>query len=116
MGLHRKRDGVYVVTQRRYLPHMERTPMRSDADTAVKLILRHEGGKVDNKNDPGGRTNRGVTQRVFTAWLKGQGKSSRDVWTITEAEAISIYKAQYLAPVRYDDLPPGSAMPWPTSP
>ncbi len=81
--------------------------MRSDADTALDLILAHEGGKVDNPKDPGGRTNLGVTQKVYDAWRVARGLAKRDVWTMPRAEALEIYKAQYLKPIRYGDLPPG---------
>jgi len=29
---------------------------------ALQVVLDHEGGYVDHPNDPGGATNRGVTQ------------------------------------------------------
>ena len=30
-----------------------------------RTVLAFEGGKVDHPNDPGGRTNQGVIQRVY---------------------------------------------------
>ena len=40
-----------------------------DAFTAaLKETLKHEGGYVNHPDDPGGRTNLGVTQRVWEAW------------------------------------------------
>ena len=81
--------------------------MRSDSATALRLILAHEGGKVDHPKDPGGRTNRGITQRVFDAWRVQRGQPKADVWKISEKEAREIYTAQYLTPIRFDDLPPG---------
>lgn len=36
---------------------------------AIPMILRHEGGFVNNSNDPGGATNFGVSLR----WLRAQG-------------------------------------------
>lgn len=41
----------------------------SSFDLAIPTILRHEGGLVDNPNDPGGITNFGVSLR----WLKSKG-------------------------------------------
>lgn len=64
---------------------------------AYALVLAHEGGKVDNKKDPGGRTAYGVTQRTFTAWLKSKRKASRDVFTITPDERAQIYYEIYKA-------------------
>lgn len=71
---------------------------------SLQFILRWEGGFVDNPNDPGGRTNRGVTQKVFNAWLASMGKPQRDVKTITDAEVNSIYQKQYWLPPRCDVL------------
>lgn len=81
--------------------------MRSDRETALRYILAHEGGKVDHPKDPGGRTNMGVTQRVYDSWRRSRGLAPRDVWTIELSEALAIYNAQYLDPIRYDDLPAG---------
>lgn len=36
-------------------------------DPALKFVLRWEGGFVDHPDDPGGRTNKGVTQKVYDA-------------------------------------------------
>jgi len=72
-----------------------------------KFTLPYEGGKVDNKKDPGGRTNQGVTQATFTSYLKRNGKASRDVYTMTDAERDDIYRYQYWNTVRGDDLPAG---------
>lgn len=66
-----------------------------------------EGGRVDDPDDPGGRTNHGVTQRTFSAWLRSLGAKDRDVWTITKEEAETIFIEQYLRPVNFDELPPG---------
>lgn len=74
---------------------------------ALPLVLVHEGGKVDHPKDPGGRTNRGITQRVFSAWLARTGKPNRDVYTITEAEVRAIYREQYWDVVQGDALPAG---------
>jgi lysozyme family protein len=80
---------------------MASTPFES----SLPFILRWEGGFVDHPNDPGGRTNKGVTQRVYTSWLARRGLSHRDVKTITDAEVKAIYEADYWLPPRCDQLP-----------
>ena len=50
-----------------------------------------EGGYVNDPDDPGGATNKGVTQNTYNAWLKKQNKPVKDVKYITEAEAKEIY-------------------------
>jgi len=73
-------------------------------EAALPFILRWEGGFVDHPADPGGRTNKGVTQRVYNAWLARQGQSGRDVKQITDAEVRAIYESGYWVPPRCDLL------------
>lgn len=70
-------------------------------------VLVHEGGKADNPNDPGGRTNQGVTQRTFTAWLASKGRPSRDVFGMTTAERDTIYRELYWNVIQGDRLGAG---------
>lgn len=81
--------------------------MEDNFQKALARVLVYEGGKVDNPADPGGRTNKGVTQITFNAWLRENGASSRDVYIITYAEVSAIYKAKFWGIVRGDDLPSG---------
>ena len=37
----------------------------SHFDTAIKKVLKHEGGYVDHKNDPGGATKYGISLRFI---------------------------------------------------
>lgn len=71
---------------------------------ALPFVLRWEGGFVNNPNDPGGATNRGVTQAVYNAWRARQGQPSRDVRSIADEEVRSIYEANYWLPPRCDLL------------
>jgi lysozyme family protein len=83
----------------------EVTQMAADGfDTALKFVLRWEGGFVDNPNDPGGRTNRGVTQKVYDAWRARQGSPTQDVKQIVDAEVSAIYSGDYWLPPRCDLL------------
>lgn len=72
-----------------------------------KFTLPYEGGKVNNKKDPGGKTNQGVTQNTFNGYLTRKNRPKRDVYTMTDAERDEIYKYQYWDTVRGDDLPSG---------
>lgn len=67
----------------------------------------YEGGNVDDKRDPGGRTSRGVTQRTYNAWRSRKGLPLRDVFKATEPEVKEIYKVQYFEAVKGSDLPDG---------
>jgi lysozyme family protein len=81
--------------------------MKANFDDALKLVLAHEGGYVNHPKDPGGATNRGVTQATFTAWLRRNGLQSRDVRSITHDEIRAIYRTQYWDMVVGDELPDG---------
>jgi lysozyme family protein len=74
-------------------------------DAALPFVLRWEGGFVDHPKDPGGRTNKGVTQRVYTAWRARRGLPHQDVRHITDAEVKAIYESDYWLPPRCDQLP-----------
>lgn len=72
---------------------------------ALVLTLRFEGGFSDHPSDPGGRTMRGVTERVYHAWLRGQGLPLRPVRDIKEWELEGIYSGRYWNPSRAAELP-----------
>jgi lysozyme family protein len=82
----------------------------ADFNVAIPVILRHEGGYVDNKRDPGGATNFGVSLR----WLLANGQvdkdhdgildgdfnhdgivDARDIATMSVADATAIYKREW---------------------
>lgn len=74
---------------------------------AMLIELKFEGGKDDDPVDPGGRTNQGVIQREFSAWLRKNGKPNRDVFTMTDVERDTIYFENYGQRIRFNELPPG---------
>lgn len=71
------------------------------------IELKFEGGKDDDPVDPGGRTNQGVIQREFSAWLRKKGQPNRDVFTMTDVERDAIYFENYGQRIRFSELPPG---------
>jgi lysozyme family protein len=73
-------------------------------DASLPFILRWEGGYVDHPADPGGATNRGVTQKVYDAWRTGQGLTARSVRSIEDAEVREIYRNGYWVPPHCDQL------------
>jgi lysozyme family protein len=78
-------------------------------ERAMQVLAVHEGGFVDHPADPGGATNRGVTQRVYNAFSTKNGKKSRSVRMITTEEVYDIYRHQYWNAVKGDELPSGLA-------
>ena len=76
-------------------------------DGLLTHVLKHEGGWANHPADPGGATMKGVTQRVYTAWRKAQGKPDQSVRYISDAELKAIYQQNYWNVVRGDELPSG---------
>lgn len=74
---------------------------------SMPYLLAHEGGKVDNARDPGGRTNQGVTQRVYNGARTRKGQEPRDVYSMTPQERDAIYRFQYWNAISGDKLPLG---------
>jgi len=79
---------------------------------AIKVVLKHEGGFVDDPVDPGGATNFGVSLR----WLKTQDLSigdidgdgdidSMDIANMTREQAVKIYKNRWWIPFAFSDIP-----------
>ncbi len=58
----------------------------NDFNIAVELVLKHEGGFVDDPLDPGGRTNFGISQRAFPLI---------DIAKLKREDAIVIYQNNY---------------------
>jgi lysozyme family protein len=74
-------------------------------EAALPFVLRWEGGFVDHPNDPGGRTNRGITQKVYDAWRDRQGQPRADVKFIADEDVHAIYESGYWLPPRCEVLP-----------
>lgn len=81
--------------------------MRHNFDKSLTVVLVHEGGFVNHPRDPGGATNRGVTQTVYDDWRVTHGLPERSVKDITDPEVMAVYKHRYWDAIRGDDLPSG---------
>lgn len=73
--------------------------------SSLPFIVRWEGGFVEHPADPDGRTNEGVTQKVYDAWRARQGFVRQDVKLIEDREVQAIYESGYWVPPRCDLLP-----------
>lgn len=81
--------------------------MRANFDKALAAVLVHEGGYVNHPKDPGGATNKGITQKVYSDWRFAHDLPSRSVKDITDAEVMAIYKHLYWDAIKGDELPAG---------
>ena len=71
---------------------------------ALAFTLPSEGGYVDNPNDTGGATDKGVTQAVYNVWRSTQGFPTRPVEQIEDAEVQNIYQHLYWNPAHCAEL------------
>ena len=70
------------------------------------LILKNEGGYVDNPSDPGGATNLGCTKATWEAWV-GHPVTKDDIKALTPNDVMPLYKVKYWDTIKGDDLPKG---------
>jgi lysozyme family protein len=80
--------------------------MQSNFETCLALMLAHEGGYVHHEKDPGGRTNHGVTQRVWEEWV-GHEVDEKQMRALTPETVAPLYKRKYWDACRADDLVAG---------
>ena len=72
----------------------------------LELVLKHEGGYVDHPKDPGGRTNLGVTQRVWEEWV-GHEVDEKAMRALTPALVAPMYEMKYWRTSYCEKLPRG---------
>jgi len=80
--------------------------MISNFEQALKNVLSSEGGFVNNKQDPGGMTNLGVTKAVWEEYV-GHQVSEKDMKNLTKSDVMPLYKRKYWDKVSGDLLPSG---------
>lgn len=80
--------------------------MQSNWEQSLKKMLVHEGGYANHPQDPGGRTNLGVTQRVWEEW-KGSPSDENEMRSLTVEQVTPLYKKRFWDAARCDDLPSG---------
>ena len=61
----------------------------------LRMVLSHEGGYVNNPNDKGGETNKGITHTTYDNYRKNKGLPLRSVKYITDEEVSDIYYNNY---------------------
>jgi len=73
---------------------------------ALAHVLKSEGGYVNHPSDPGGRTNLGVTQRVWEEWVK-HDVDEKQMRELTPEMVAPLYQEKYWQRVKGDELPAG---------
>jgi lysozyme family protein len=70
----------------------------------LNLVLKSEGGWVNNPNDPGGETNLGVTKRVWEEYVGHPVKTLKD---LSKDDVAPLYELKYWRPCYCEVLPRG---------
>ena len=83
---------------------------------ALQFVLHWEGGFVDDPDDLGGRTNKGITQRVYDAYRAKKGVPPRDVKNISDDETSDIYFEEYWLAAKCNHINPELGMALSTPP
>ena len=73
---------------------------------ALILTLKYEGGFSDDPDDPGGATNKGITQSVFDAYRKSKNLPLQSVKLISDEEVEDIYYQRYWLVASCDKITP----------
>ena len=76
---------------------------------ALAIILKEEGGFVDDARDPGGATNLGVTARTWHTW-SGMPATEAVMRALGQAKVSPLYKAWFWDKIAGDKLPIGLAL------
>ena len=80
--------------------------MQNNFERSLALVLQHEGGYIHHALDPGGRTNLGVTQRVWEDYV-GHSVDEQAMRQLTKEMVAPLYRKQYWNVCHCDDLPAG---------
>ena len=78
--------------------------MENNFKECLDLVLKSEGGWVNNPNDPGGETNLGVTKRV---WEEYVGHPVESLKKLTKEDVVPLYEQKYWRPCYGEVLPRG---------
>jgi lysozyme family protein len=85
--------------------------------SALALVLKNEGGFIDNVNDPGGATNAGISLRFlrqipaenlrkYGIFKAGESLSVEDVRDLSDPQILQIYHGEFWVPANLDLLVP----------
>lgn len=81
--------------------------MKLNFDKAFDLVMKSEGGYVNDPADPGGETNLGVTKAAWMSYLGVKELPINTMRELTKEKVKPFYKKMYWDKVCGDDLPSG---------
>lgn len=81
--------------------------MLNEFQKCLPKILAEEGGYSNHPKDPGGATQKGVTQNVYDDFRQGKGLKVANVKNISQGEVEEIYRVRYWNLIKGESLPAG---------
>ena len=81
--------------------------MEANFFKSLEMVLHHEGGFVDHKDDPGGATNKGITHKTYADFLGRPLEDVSELKNIPEEHVQLIYTNGYWDKIKGDELPGG---------
>ena len=80
--------------------------MNGNFERCLALVLKSEGGYVNNLADPGGMTNLGVTKNTYEAWVN-RTVDETEMRSLTPDDVAPLYEHNYWNRVAGNELPVG---------
>ena len=80
--------------------------LETNFELSLQLVLKSEGGYVNNPKDPGGETMMGVTKNAWSTWLK-KPIADGEMAKLTVEDIKPFYKALYWDKSYCNELPSG---------
>jgi len=80
--------------------------VKDNWEQCFALVLKEEGGYVDDPRDPGGATNLGCTKAVWEQYI-GHSVTKNDIRNLGPNDVMPLYKKKYWDSIKGDDLPAG---------
>ena len=80
--------------------------MIENFEKSLNMLLKSEGGFVDNPADPGGMTNLGVTAKTWGSFM-GRDTNEKEMRNLTPEKVAPLYEKKYWDACMCDDLPSG---------
>lgn len=71
---------------------------KANFNAVMEEVFSHEGGYVNHSKDPGGETNYGISKRSYP---------KENIRTLTKSRAAEIYRRDFWAKIKGDELPAG---------
>jgi len=67
----------------------------SELDACLEFTLKEEGGYVNDKRDPGGATNMGITLATYRSWCGNPQAEAAELRMLSRSKITCIYGSDY---------------------